>query len=369
MSTEATVPSMETGLTLRTEDGPKKFIFENEYELMTKLRSGSYGTVYSTRQKATQKEYAVKIIDRTKLKPKDDDGVFREVSIMKELVDVENVVTLIDFYEQPKTFYVVQFFALGGDVFDKIAKRTSYTEQDARELAVKLLKTMAAIHERKICHRDMKPENLLLSNKHDDTSILLADFGFAKHVPEDGLKTRCGTPAFVAPEILVGNRYNEQVDMWSVGCLLYMLIGGYPPFQDESHRGLFRKIRAADFTFHDMYWRNVSIHAKQLISKLLTVDPIFRLDAKAALATTWLEIKSENLSSRDLSSSISELKKFNAKRTFKSAINVVLWSVGNPFRHEKVSDLNQATGMFVICRVSCVLWTIPGTYHMKRKTS
>ena len=77
----------------------------------------------------------------------------------------------------------------------------------------------------------MKPENLLLQNTMQDSSILLADFGFAKYVPEEGLKTRCGTPAFVAPEILVGKYYNTQVDMWSVGCLLYMLIGGYPPIR------------------------------------------------------------------------------------------------------------------------------------------
>jgi serine/threonine protein kinase len=189
----------------------------------------------------------------------------------------------------------------------------------------------------------MKPENLLLRDAMDDTSILVADFGFAAYVPEDGLKTRCGTPAFVAPEVLIGSRYTQQVDMWSVGCLLFMLIGGYPPFQAENHKALFRKIRAADFTFHECYWKNVSVHAKQVISKLLTVDPDFRLNAQQALSTTWLEVKKENLSTRDLSSSLTELKKFNAKKTLKSAMQVVLWSVHKTFRHEKVSDLSIAT--------------------------
>jgi serine/threonine protein kinase len=122
-----------------------------------------------------------------------------------------------------------------------------------------------------------------------------------------------------------------------------MLIGGYPPFQAESHKGLFRKIRAADFTFHEAHWKNVSVHAKQVISKLLTVDPAFRLNAQQALGTAWLEIKKENLSSRDLSTSLTELQKFNAKRTLKSAMQVVLWSVHTAFRHEKVSDLSIAT--------------------------
>lgn len=193
------------------------------------------------------------------------------------------------------------------------------------------------------CYRDMKPENLLLKGTHDDSTILLADFGFAKYVPEEGLKTRCGTPAFVAPEILVGKQYNTQADMWSVGCLLFMLIGGYPPFQDETHRGLFRKIRGSNFTFHEIYWEKVSLHAKQLITNLLTVDPNDRLNADESLLSSWFDESDENLSIRDLSGSISEMKKFNAKRTLKSTVQAVVWSVGNAFNVEKISDLIQQT--------------------------
>ena len=318
--------------------------FDNDYIIEERLRSGSYGVVYTTSHRVTKELFAVKVIDRSKLKKKDDEGVYREVGILKDFRDVDHIVTLIDFYETPQSFHIVQVYAQGGDVFDRLAKRTSYTEKDARDLGVILLQTMQHLHERKLCHRDMKPENLLLRNTLDDTSILVADFGFAAYVPDEGLKTRCGTPAFVAPQIMVGNRYTQQVDMWSVGCLLFMLIGGYPPFQDDSHRGLFRKIRAADFTFHEVYWKNVSLHAKQLISKLLTVDPFFRLNAKQSLQTAWLEVQNTaDLSVRDLSISIGELKKFNARKTLKSAMTAVLWSVGTAFRHDKVSDLTQAT--------------------------
>lgn len=245
-------------------------------------------------------------------------------------------------YIVPETFYIVQEYARGGDVFDRLAKRVSYTEKDARDLAVILLGIMRDIHERKVVHRDMKPENLLLKSSMNDTSILLADFGFAKYVPEEGLKTRCGTPAFVAPEILVGKFYTTQVDMWSVGCLVYMLIGGYPPFQDETHRGLFCKIRAADFTFHDVYWKNVSLAAKQLITNLLTVDPLGRLNAEISLKCEWLEAKEENLSVRDLSGTIAEAQKFNARRKLKSAMTAVVWSVGKKFKVEKMSELSKS---------------------------
>jgi serine/threonine protein kinase len=314
--------------------------FETDYRLEQKLRAGSYGTVYTTRHIKSHEEFAVKVIDRTKLKEKDDKATFREIGIMKDLVDVNNIVKLIDVYIVPECFYIVQVYARGGDVFDRLAKRVSYTEKDARDLGVILLQIMREMHQRKVVHRDMKPENLLLRSSTNDTSILLADFGFAKYVPEEGLKTRCGTPAFVAPEILVGKHYNTQVDMWSVGCLIYMLIGGYPPFQDETHRGLFRKIRASDFTFHEAYWKNVSLAAKQLITNLLTVDPDCRLTAEQSLESEWLEVKEENLSIRDLSGSITEAQKFNARRKLKSAMSVVLWSVGKKFKVEKMSELS-----------------------------
>lgn len=180
---------------------------------------------------------------------------------MKLLVDVPGVIRLIDFFSSPSTFHVVQEWAQGGDIFDKLTKRTTYTENDARCLSVVLFQTMQHMHSRSLVHRDLKPENLLLLNNFDDSNIKVCDFGFAKKVPEEGLQTRCGTPAFVAPEILVGARYKQPVDMWSVGVILYILLGGYPPFQDPSHRGLFRKIRAADYVFHEDHWGNVSVEA------------------------------------------------------------------------------------------------------------
>lgn len=338
-------PSETPGVTLTAgeikEDTERDFL--TDYELFVRLRSGSYGTVYTTRHKKTNEEFAVKVIDRQKLKTKDDLATFREISIMKDLIEVNNIVKLIDVYVTPKNFHIVQFYAKGGDVFDRLAKRVSYSEMDARTLSVTLMKTMREMHELKICHRDMKPENLLLKSQHDDSSILLADFGFAKYVPESGLKTRCGTPAFVAPEIIVGKAYNTQADMWSVGCLIFMLIGGYPPFQDDTHRGLFRKIRGANFTFHKTYWNNVSLQSKQLITNLLTVDPDERLDANAALQYAWCKERNEHLSSRDLSGSIRELKKFNARRTFRSAVHAVQMAAA--FHVEKISDLFKETDL------------------------
>jgi len=201
-----------------------KYRFEDHYALQQKIAEGSFGTVHVARHLTTGEDFAAKLIRRKKLSDRDSENVHREISILRQCRDVDKIVRLIDFYSSPEYFYVVQIYAEGGDVFERLAHRTTYNEKVARDLAANLLEVMAVLHSRKVVHRDLKPENLLLRNMLDDSEIVVADFGFARQVPEEGLKTRCGTPAFVAPEVLVPNcRYDERVDMWSVGCLLYMV--------------------------------------------------------------------------------------------------------------------------------------------------
>jgi serine/threonine protein kinase len=326
---------VEVGYTLGCEDHKEQTAvsFSSIYETITRLRSGSFGTVYTCQhQLHSDVTFAVKILDRRKLKPKDDDAVFREVSILQLLKELPNVVRLIDFFVEPEAFYMVQIFAAGGDVFDRLAARSTYTEKDARDLAKILLETIEAIHEKNIVHRDLKPENLLLRSSTQDTSILLADFGFARTVPEKGCTTQCGTPAFVAPEILLRLPYNVSVDLWSIGCLVYMLIGGYPPFVGADHRALFRKVRASDFIFHEAYFKNVSVSAKQLISGLLTVNSTVRWTASKALQCDWFQKTSiDRLRKNDLSGSLEELKKFKPRRTWKSTAMAVRWASTAPF--------------------------------------
>jgi len=318
------------GRTLASSEACSELRFEDFYKLRSRLAKGTFGAVYVTQHILSGQEYAVKVIERAKLSEKELTSAQREVSILKDCRDVENIVQLVDYFVSPEHFFVVQVYARGGDVFERLAQRSSYTEADARNLAKHLLQTMAVLHSRKIAHRDLKPENLLLRDKLDDSSIVVADFGFASHVPPGGLRTRCGTPAFVGPEVLLPNcRYDERVDMWSVGCLLYMLIAGYPPFQDRDHRGLFKKVKGADYVFHDTYWHNVSVHAKRLIASLLTVDPNFRCTAREALDTSqWLELDADLLKERDLTASLGEIRKFHSRRTLlKGAMQAVVGTI------------------------------------------
>jgi len=317
------------------EDG----YFDKKYKIMRDIAKGSYGLVKTACLLSDPSNvYAVKIIDRTKLKKKDSDAVFKEVEILRELGELPHVIPMVDFVDEPKTLYVIQTYARGGDLFRRLTECSTYTEKNARDIAIVLFETLEVMHNKhNIVHRDLKPENLLLEKPGQD-KIYFADFGFARKVCHEGLATRCGTPAFVAPEIILGKRYGVSVDMWSIGCILFMMLGGYPPFHvsdgkdGKNLKNLFRKIRAGDFTFHESQWKNVSPPAKTLIARLLTVSPDFRYTAKEALESEWIsKVDDVSLSRRDLTACISSLKKFDGRMTFKGAINAIKFAVGAGF--------------------------------------
>lgn len=138
------------------------------------------------------------------------------------------IINIIDFYPSPTKYHIVMELARGGDVFDRLAKRKVYTEKHARDLARRMLESIQFLHSRGIAHRDIKPENLLLMDVESDTQLKLADFGFARRYdmdkPGESMKTKCGTPAFVPPELVLGRKYGPKCDVWSAGCTLFMLL-------------------------------------------------------------------------------------------------------------------------------------------------
>jgi len=138
------------------------------------------------------------------------------------------------------------------------------------------------------------------------------------------LTTQCGTPGYVASEILEGKPYDTQADMWSIGVIVYILLGGYPPFIESNQRTLFRKIRKGQYEFHEEYWGQVSADAKELIRSLLTVNPDKRLNSEKALKNKWIGADPETLNSLDLGSNLAQFKKFNAKRKFRGAVSTVI---------------------------------------------
>mmetsp|Transcript_49152 Transcript_49152/g.119111 ORF Transcript_49152/g.119111 Transcript_49152/m.119111 type:complete len:232 (-) Transcript_49152:2429-3124(-) len=214
---------------------------------------------------------------------------------------------------------------MGGELFDRIVQKSYYNEKEARDVCLILFDAMHYCHEHQVAHRDLKPENLLLTSESDDSDIKIADFGFAKKVTKPkSLTTQCGTPGYVAPEILEGKAYDTQSDMWSLGVIVYILLGGYPPFIEQNQRELFRKIRKGQYEFHEEYWGQVSDDAKALIKQLLTVDPDKRYDSTKALGNKWIGADAKKLASLDLGGNLEKLKAFNAKRKFKAAVKTVV---------------------------------------------
>jgi len=230
-----------------------------------------------------------------------------------------------DFFEEQGAFYVVLEFIEGGELFDRIVKKTCYNEKEARDTVYTILRAIKYCHDRNVVHRDLKPENLLLASKTDDANVKIADFGFAiQSQGNTSLKTQCGTPGYVAPEILNGDPYGKAVDMWSIGVITYILLGGYPPFYDENQTNLYAKIRSAKYEFHPDYWGNVSNEAKDLIKGLLTLDPRNRLTAEKAINHPWLLADPSSLASRNLDANLGEFKKFVASRKLKGAVKAVM---------------------------------------------
>merc|ERR1711933_658317 len=189
----------------------------------------------------------------------------------------------------------------GGELFDRIVSKSFYNEKEARDVCKILFEAIGYCHSKQVAHRDLKPENLLLRSEDNDSEIKIADFGFAKKcLTPNSLTTQCGTPGYVAPEILEGVAYDTQADMWSLGVIVYILLGGYPPFIEQNQRDLFKKIRKGEYEFHDEYWNQISSDAKDLISSLLTVNPDDRATAKMVLSSKWILGDDAALAGKDL---------------------------------------------------------------------
>lgn len=277
-------------------DDPNKF-----YDIKDQvLGVGNFSTVKLGIQKKTGKRCALKIVDKTLVTNKPN-MLKNEVDILLR-VDHPNIIHLVDLFDQPKALYLVMELVTGGELFDKIVEREQYSEEDAAGVMKQLFDSIKYLHGIGIVHRDLKPENLLLANDADDAPVKLADFGLSKIYTEDMmLSTACGTPGYVAPEILEAKPYTKAVDLWSCGVIMYILLCGYPPFYNESEAVLFENIMSGKFEFHKPYWDNISDSAKDLIKHLLVVDPDERYDADQALEHPWIKREKDKAAGKEKS--------------------------------------------------------------------
>jgi len=292
---------------------------EDKYELKDVLGTGAFSQVRLAESKDSGKMYAIKIIDKKALKGKED-SLENEIRVLKRL-DHINVVKLLEAYESRTCVYLVMELVTGGELFDRIVEKGSYSEKDAADLIKQVLSAVAYMHEEGVVHRDLKPENLLYYSPDVESKIMISDFGLSKMEESGVMATACGTPGYVAPEVLAQKPYGKAVDVWSIGVISYILLCGYPPFYDENDANLFAQILKGEFEFDSPYWDDISDEAKDFIRSLMCVNVEHRLTCHTALEHCWITGKQ---SERNIHATVSEqLKKNFAKSRWRQAYNAI----------------------------------------------
>ena len=205
----------------------------------------------------------------------------------------ENIIRLLCTYVTPLKVFIVTELAAGGELLERVVENGNFSESDARSMIYQVLKGMEYLHSKNIVHRDLKLENILLSDGSSSAIVKIADFGLARFFADDSqLRTICGSPLYVAPEILdIGanmETYTPAVDMWSIGVMLYILLSGNSPFENEDEQSLFQMIRLGEYSMDDHLWDHVSDEAKDCVQRLLTVNTSVRMTITQALEHPWV---------------------------------------------------------------------------------
>uniref|UniRef100_A0A3B3QA39 calcium/calmodulin-dependent protein kinase n=1 Tax=Paramormyrops kingsleyae TaxID=1676925 RepID=A0A3B3QA39_9TELE len=304
--------------------------FSEEYQLFEELGKGAFSVVRRCMKVLSGQEYAAKIINTKKLSARDHQKLDREARICR-LLKHPNIVRLHDSISEEGHHYLIFDLVTGGELFEDIVAREYYSEADASHCIQQILEAVLHCHQMGVVHRDLKPENLLLASKSKGAAVKLADFGLAIEVEgeQQAWFGFAGTPGYLSPEVLRKDPYGKAVDLWACGVILYILLVGYPPFWDEDQHRLYQQIKAGAYDFPSPEWDTVTPEAKDLINKMLTINPSKRITASEALKHPWISHRSTVASCMHRQETVECLKKFNARRKLKGAILTTMLATRN----------------------------------------
>ncbi|XP_071264461.1 calcium/calmodulin-dependent protein kinase type II delta 2 chain isoform X3 [Salvelinus alpinus] len=299
--------------------------FTDEFQLFEELGKGAFSVVKRCLRISSGQEFAAKIINTKKLSARDHQKLEREARICR-LLKHPNIVRLHDSISEEGFHYLLFDLVTGGELFEDIVAREYYSEADASHCIQQIVESVHHCHVNGIVHRDLKPENLLLASKLKGAAVKLADFGLAIEVQGDQQAWFgfAGTPGYLSPEVLRKDPYGKPVDLWACGVILYILLVGYPPFWDEDQHRLYQQIKAGAYDFPSPEWDTVTPDAKDLINKMLTINPGKRITTAEALKHPWICQRSTVASMMHRQETVECLKKFNARRKLKGAILTTL---------------------------------------------
>ncbi|PIK61275.1 putative death-associated protein kinase 1 [Apostichopus japonicus] len=289
---------------------------------------GKYSEVREVVERSTKKLFAGKFIKKRRnavsRRGLRRDDIVREISILRELQH-PNVISLHEVFESTTEMVLILELVTGGELFDYLAEKDCVTEDVAAPFTTQILEGLRHMHEKSICHLDLKPENIMLLSK-DSHSIKLIDFGMSRRITEgQDVREIMGTAEFVAPEVINYEPLSLATDMWAIGVITYILLSGASPFLGEDQQETFANITAVNYEFDEQYFDSTSELAKDFIQKLLVNDPKKRSSIEECLEHPWIKPRSQKqkLQRKVSHLNMENLRRFNAKKRWKQSMKVV----------------------------------------------
>ncbi|BAF21689.1 calcium-dependent protein kinase 19 isoform X1 [Oryza sativa Japonica Group] len=308
------------------------------YSLGKELGRGQFGVTYLCTEIASGKQYACKSISKRKLVSKaDKEDIRREIQIMQHLSGQQNIVEFRGAYEDKSNVHVVMELCAGGELFDRIIAKGHYSERAAATICRAVVNVVNICHFMGVMHRDLKPENFLLATKEENAMLKATDFGLSVFIEEGKMyRDIVGSAYYVAPEVLRRN-YGKEIDVWSAGVILYILLSGVPPFWAETEKGIFDAILQGEIDFESQPWPSISESAKDLVRKMLTQDPKKRITSAQVLQHPWL--RDGEASDKPIDSAVlSRMKQFRAMNKLKK---MALKVIASNLNEEEIKGLKQ----------------------------
>ncbi|KAK9133424.1 hypothetical protein Scep_012952 [Stephania cephalantha] len=296
-----------------------------DYSIGKELGRGQFGITYLCTEISTGHTYACKSISKRKLVNKNDkEDIKREIQIMQHLTGQANIVEFKGAYEDKQSVHLVMELCAGGELFDRIIAKGHYSERAAATICRAIVNVVHICHFMGVMHRDLKPENFLLSSKDEGALLKATDFGLSVFIEEGKVyRDIVGSAYYVAPEVL-RRSYGKEIDIWSAGVILYILLSGVPPFWAETEKGIFDAVLQGELDFESAPWPTISNSAKDLVRKMLTQDPKKRITSAQVLEHPWMREDGEASDKPIDSAVLSRMKQFRAMNKLKKlALKVI----------------------------------------------